>query len=362
MFYDKLLDKKEFADRYFKALHDRNSLVIPPFTYSYILAHDSIKAVEKKGRTGFMMYPFKHFLIATYSEEHGFDNNEVIYAQPYSLEKAKNKRMNAQYILHRDYSLTHCATNVKKVDGVGRPVLFNKKELKTYINNKLVRNYNDCLFLNDGGQHYYLYEVDDVNLLIIWDDYYSSSINIIGMSQIMVKDIQHERFNHPYTALSVYVSALCSFFRMFPCGTLFNTTIERIRGINHFDNNVFLPLVPIACFDICTNIKDEIKEKVRIHDKREAKKVRNGIRNKVSKNKYDLEHETTFREYKRKVKRKRKRRRKKKRGRHLRTSLNPIYRKKKIIERRMKTGKQKKRRIRRTPQWILNKRKIEENS
>ena len=311
MLYDKLLDKKEYADIYFNALHNSGILVTPPYTYSYIMAHDSIKAVEKNNRTGFMMYPFKHFILPTYTEKDGFNNSDCIFAPQYSLGRTKSKITSTQVILNRDYTLMHYRKLGDKLHGEGKPVLFNKKELKWYLNNRRVLNYDDCLFQKDGGQHFYLYEIDGMKLLIIWDDYYSSSINIIGMSQLVEQFLQHKKFEHPYTVLQVYIQAICSFFRMFPYGTLFNATIETIRGVINDDRNIYIPLKPVACFNICTTLKDEIKEKVRIYTKYSRERWSNSDKNKTS-NHYSLENEMKERKKPKNVKRKKKRKTKRK--------------------------------------------------
>jgi len=261
-----ILDKKEYAKKYFKKMQDKGIMCIPPYTYSYIMANDSIIAVKQKNLTGFLMPPYKHFILPPYSDEFGFENRGCLYSFPNILDKTKVKKLvTTQLILHRDYSLLNYRKLGDDLRGNGRPILYNQKELNWFLDRKLVRFYNECLFLKNTGQHLFLYEVDDVKLLIVWDDYYSSCINIIGLSQVVRVHKERCTFNHPYTILQVYISAFCAFFRMFPSGTLFNVTLEEIIGTPFAI--IYVPLYPIACFEIYAKVRGEIEEAIRIYDK-----------------------------------------------------------------------------------------------
>lgn len=343
MQYDKALDKKEYADLYFNALHNKGQLVTPPYTYSYILAHDSIRAVEKNGKAGFVMFPYKHFILPTYTEKDGFDNSDCIFAQPYSLGKTRNKHMGTQFLLHRENTLLNHVKLGEVLEGNGRPVLFNKKELNWYLNHRRVVKHDECVYKKDAGQHFFLFEYEDLKLLIIWDDYYSSCINIIAVTHIVEKHIQHVRFNRPYSITQVYMSAFCSFVRMFPCGTLFNVTVEELRGVVSKSNSIYLSLKPIACFDLCTTIKDDIKEKVRFYNKYSRNNWRNNEKHKASKDRFNIEKDVK-KHPKPKHKRKKTKRHVKKRVHITRRTRNM-----RLVERRYATGKIKRRHMRRKP-------------
>ena len=281
------LDKKSYTQKYFKLLHDKGKLVIPPYTYSYIMANDDIQVVEEYGEFGFKISPYNYFITPSYSKE-GFDNNKCIYAFPFSFDKNKGEIVNTQFLLQRDYSLINYRKFESKLNGKGKPILYNQKELNWFLENKRVIKHNRCLYTCNAGQHFYLYEVDDLKLLIIWDDYYTTTINIISISQLLPTSIQHMDFNYPYTVLNVHINALCSFFSMFPCGTIFNTTLEMLRGVTSI---LYVPLHPIACFELRTKIKDEIKENVRIYNKFDKKQWLNNDKNKMSKDFCNMHYE-----------------------------------------------------------------------
>ena len=263
--YNKLLDKREYAEKYFRMIQNEGKTLLPPYTFSYIMSNDSIIAVEKKNKTGFMMPPYKHFLLPSYSAEFGFENRGCLYSFPNALDKTKGKLVTTQIILHRDYTLLNYRKLGGDLNGVGKPIVYNKNEFKWFINNRLISSQNKCLFTKDAGQHFFLYEIDDIKVIIVWDDYYSSCINILGLTQVVHADEGRYNFNHPYTIMSVYINAICSFVRMFPSGTLFNTTVEKILGVQYLV--VYVPLHPIACFNIYAKVRGDIEEEIRIFDK-----------------------------------------------------------------------------------------------
>ena len=279
-----VLDKKEYTAKYFTMLQNEGRMILPPYTYSYIMANDSIIAVQKKNKTGFMMPPYKHFILPTYSDEKGFENTDCIYSFPDPLSKTKGKLLTSQIILHRDYSLLNYRKLGETLKGVGRPILYNQKEMNWFLNKKLVRYYNICLFNKDAGQHLFLYEVDDIKLLIIWDDYYSSYINIIGLSQVVRTQDGWRTFDYPYSILEVYVNALCCFMRMFPSGTLFNATMEWTMSVRNTE--IYVPLLPIACFEIYSKVKGEFEEEVRVYSKFDKVKWLGYDKNLFTKNIY----------------------------------------------------------------------------
>lgn len=281
-------NKQEITKQYFYLLHNKGKFVIPPYTYSYIMANDSIQVEKKKNRIGFVLFPYKHFLLPAYDKEiQNFYNFECIYSFPTTLEKEKGTLLNMQFLLQRDYSLLNYRRYGTDINGKGRPVLYNQSELNWYLNNKRVLKQNICLFIKNVGQHFFLYEVDDLKVIIVWDDYYTNTINIITMTQVIRTSLAHMNFDYPYTVWSVYINALCSFFSMFPCGTVFNTTLEFLRGVTSI---LYVPLHPLTCFEIRTKIKEEINNDIRVFDKFDKKQWLNNDKNKMVKDVYHLDY------------------------------------------------------------------------
>ena len=282
-----ILDKQTYTQKYFKLLHDAGKLVAPPYTYSYIMANDSIQVVKEKDRFGFKVSPYSHFITPSYGSR-GFDNNDCIYAFPFSLGNETGEIVNTQFLMQRDYSLINYRRFEAKLKGKAKPILYNQKDLNWFLMNKRVAKQDRCVFTCNAGQHFFLYEVDDLKVLIVWDDYYTTSINIIALTQVIPTALQHMEFNYPYTVLNVYINALCTFFSMFPCGTVFNTTLEILRGITSI---IYVPLHPIACFEIRTKIKGDIEENVRIYNKFNKKQWLNNDKNRMSNDIYNMNYE-----------------------------------------------------------------------
>jgi hypothetical protein len=260
-----ILNKKEIAQKYFSLMHDKGKVFMPPYTYSFILADEDIYAVQRGDRIGFMMPPYEHFILPSYFEKDGdyvFDNTECLYAFPASFRLSEGRMINTQFILHRDYTLMKYRKFDNDLNGKGEPILFNKKEFEWYLNNRRVNKDEECLYKVDAGQHFFKYQVDDVKVIIVWDDYYSSAINILSITHAVYTSLQHAKFEHPYTVWAVYINALVSFMKMFPSGTLFNTTLAYLRGLFSI---IYVGLHPIQCFDICTMVKGDIKENIRKH-------------------------------------------------------------------------------------------------
>lgn len=261
-----VLDKKEIAQKYFSLVHDKGKMAIPPYTYSFIMSDKNICAVKKDNKIGFILPPYEHFIIPSYCEKDGnyeFDNTECIYAFPVSIKKNEGKQINMQFILHRDYTLMKLYKQKNILNGKGEPILFNKKEFKWYLDNNRVNQNEEYLFKVDAGQHFFRYQIDDIKVIIVWDDYYSSVINIISMTNALGtfhKNTEYKRAKHNYSVPPVYKNALMSFMKMFPSGTLFNATVSCLNGMGSI---LYHTLQPIQCFDICTMIQEDIKEDIR---------------------------------------------------------------------------------------------------
>lgn len=262
----KVLDKKEIAQKYFSLVHDKGKMVIPPYTYSFIMSDKNICAVKKDDKIGFVTPPYEHFIIPSYCEKGGnyeFDNTECIYAFPVSIKKNEGKQINMQFILHRDYTLMKLYKQKNILNGKGEPILFNKKEFEWYLDNNRVNKDEEYLFKVDAGQHFFRYQIDDIKVIIVWDDYYSSVINIISITNVLgtfYENTEYKRAKHNYSVPPVYKNALMSFMKMFPSGTLFNATVSCLNGMGSI---MYHTLRPIQCFDIRTMIREDIKEDVR---------------------------------------------------------------------------------------------------
>ena len=285
-----ILDKKSYTQKYFKLLHDSGKLVIPPYTYSYIMANENIRVIEDKNAFGFKFSSEPNYIIPSYGEN-GFSKNNCVYTFPFSFglsDKDSSEIVNTQFLMQRDYSLINYRKFEAKLNGKAKSILYNQKELNWFLENKRVTKQDRCLFTHNAGQHFFLYEVDDLRVLIVWDDYYTTSINIISLTQVIPTALQHMTFDYPYTVLNVYINALCSFFSMFPCGTVFNTTLEILRGVTSI---IYVPLHPIACFEIHTKIKEELGKNVRIYNKFNKKQWLNNDKNKMSKDLCNMNYE-----------------------------------------------------------------------
>lgn len=262
----KVLDKKEIAQKYFSLVHDKGKMVIPPYTYSFIMSDKNICAVKKDDKIGFILPPYEHFIIPSYCEKDGdyeFDNTECIYAFPVSIKKNEGKQINMQFILHRDYTLMKLYKQKNILNGKSEPILFNKKEFKWYLDNNRVNQDEEYLFKVDAGQHFFRYQIDDIKVIIVWDDYYSSVINIISITnalETLFQNTEYKRAKHNYSLPPVYKNALMSFMKMFPSGTLFNATVSCLNGMRSI---MYHTLQPIQCFDIRTMIQEDIKEDIR---------------------------------------------------------------------------------------------------
>ena len=153
----KILDKKPYTQKYFKLLHDAGKLVLPPYTYSYIMANDDIQVVEEGDRFGFKISPYSHFITPSYCKK-GFDTTDCIYAFPFSVNKDEDQIINTQFLMQRDYSLINYRKFEAKLNGKAKPILYNQTELNWFLENKRVMKQNRCLFTCNAGQHFFLYE------------------------------------------------------------------------------------------------------------------------------------------------------------------------------------------------------------